>query len=99
MFYVIIHPLLLERGDYLPKSISAYADPYKALEYRNSQRYRNYYEHGNRNQKRARKNWLPIEDKLVINHEMPDRELAVLLKRTVPAIQLRRHKLKSAPQE
>ena len=82
----------------MPKSISAFADPALALEYRNRQRYFNYYGEGRDKRKRARKPWLPIEDRLVQEHKMSDRELADLIKRTVSAIQQRRNELKKLQQ-
>ena len=83
----------------MPKTLAAYADSSLALEYRNQQRYFNYYGEGRDKRKRARKPWLPIEDKLVLEHEMPDRQLANALKRTVPAIQQRRNELKKQQKE
>ncbi|MBR3323011.1 hypothetical protein IKG13_03060 [Candidatus Saccharibacteria bacterium] len=78
----------------MPKSLKAYADKSLALAYRNHQRYVNYYGNGRGQQKRARKPWLPLEDKLILCSPYTDRELSSLLKRTVPAIQKRRCILK-----
>lgn len=83
----------------MPKSLAAYADAAAALKYRNFQRYNNYYGEGRDKRKRARKAWLPIEDKLVREHRMTDRELSKIIKRTVPAIQQRRNELKKQNDE
>lgn len=87
----------MKGGDLLPKSIEKFSDPYLALEYRNRQRYNNYYGNGQDKRARARRKWLPVEDRYVLMHKMPDRELAKILKRTVPAIQQRRNELKKNP--
>ena len=80
----------------LPKSLKAYADKNLALEYRNRQRRINYYGEGRDQRERSRSPWLPYEDELILQHEYSDRELSNLLKRTIPAIQHRRHRLKKA---
>ena len=41
-----------------------------------------------------RSRFLPEEDDLILKHNMPDRELAKKLKRSVESIQLRRYRLK-----
>ena len=78
----------------MPKSISAYADPALALEYRNRQRYNNYYGHLPTNRKVTRRKWTAEEDEMVKSHEIEDRKLAKILHRTTPAIQQRRNELK-----
>lgn len=78
----------------MPKSISAYADPALALEYRNRQRYNNYYGHLPIDRKVTRRKWTEEEDEMVRKHEIKDRKLAKKLNRTISAIQQRRNELK-----
>lgn len=78
----------------MPKSLAAYADPMLALEYRNSQRYKNYYGHLPASRKVTRRRWTEEEDEMVKDHDIEDRDLADILDRTIPAIQQRRNELK-----
>ena len=78
----------------MPKSLAAYADPVLALEYRNRQRYNNYYGHLPVDRKVTRRKWTEEEDEMVRRHDMKDRKLAKLLNRTASAIQQRRNELK-----
>lgn len=41
----------------------------------------------------GRKNWTEAEEKLVVEHDMPDLQLAKLLGRSEHAIQIKRHRL------
>ena len=82
----------------MPKSLAFYADPVLAQQYRNYQRFQNYYG-DNINRKVTRKRWSAKEDKMVLAHEIKDRELAKLLNRTVPAIQQRRNELRKREQD
>ena len=43
----------------------------------------------------GKREWSKEDEKLVLAHQMPDRELSKLLHRSVSAIQVRRSKLKS----
>ena len=78
----------------MPKSLKAYADPWKALAYRNEQRSKNYYGNTAKPRKRTHKSWSEEEDEMVKAHDIPDRELSTLINRTISAIQQRRNELK-----
>jgi hypothetical protein len=48
--------------------------------------------------KRGRKSWDAEEDRLVLEHAVPDRQLAEEIDRTVRAIAMRRSRLRREPQ-
>lgn len=74
----------------MPSSIKHYADPMKALEYRNHQRKQNY----QKTQKYNRREWTEEEITLIHSHTVSDRELSSILHRSVQSIQMKRHKTK-----
>jgi len=77
----------------MPKCIKKYADEDKARKYRNHQRKENY-KTGRLHQK-VRGEWTNKEAEAILNPDASDRVLALQLKRSVQAIQVKRSKLKS----
>ena len=77
----------------MPKSLMGFADSAKAREYRNRQRKRNYALcPGDDDVRHTR--WQDWERRLVMEHDMPDREISRMTGRSVRAIQVMRHKLR-----
>lgn len=64
-------------------------DKYRKMHNAQNQRYRN----RTGSYKYEPKTWGIWEDDLVLKHDMPDRELSAMLKRSVQAIQVRRCRL------
>ena len=77
----------------MPKTLKSYADSERAREYRNRQRKRNYALcPGNDEVRHTR--WRDWERKLVMEHDIPDREISRMTVRSVRAIQVMRHKMR-----
>lgn len=74
----------------MPNFARQYKDKEKCRQIRNEQRAR-YYKKTAIYQGRE---WTAYEDKMVLEHSMPDMELSALLQRGVRAIQIRRCRLK-----
>ena len=82
-------------GAGVPKSLMGFADSAKAREYRNRQRKRNYALcPGDDDVRHTR--WQDWERELVMEHDMPDREISRMTGRSVRAIQVMRHKMRKA---
>jgi len=77
----------------MPKCLRAYADKKKALRYRNKSRLANY-ARGNVNSNRRFKRYSRIEKICIRDRVFSDRTLALLLERSVQAIQLQRCKIR-----
>lgn len=79
----------------MPKTLKNFADSERAREYRNRQRERNYALcPGDDDVRHTR--WQDWERRLVMEHEMPDREISRMTGRSVRAIQVMRHKMRKA---
>lgn len=77
----------------MPKTLKNFADSERAREYRNRQRKRNYALcPGNDEVRHTR--WRDWERKLVMEHDIPDREISRITGRSVCAIQVMRHKMR-----
>lgn len=79
----------------MPKSLMGFADSAKAREYRNRQRKRNYALCPGDDEVRHTR-WQDWERELVMEHDMPDREISRMTGRSVRAIQVMRHKMRKA---
>ena len=74
----------------MPKTLKNFADSERAREYRNRQRERNYALcPGDDDVRHTR--WQDWERELVMEHDMPDREISRMTGRSVRAIQVMRH--------
>lgn len=79
----------------MPKSLRAFADSERAREYRNRQRKRNYALcPGDDDVRHTR--WQDWERELVMEHDIPDREISRRTGRSVRAIQVMRWKMRKA---
>lgn len=77
----------------MPKTLKNYADSERAREYRNRQRESNYALcPGDDDVRHTR--WQDWERELVMEHDIPDREISRITGRSVRAIQVMRYKLR-----
>lgn len=77
----------------MPKTLKNFADSERAREYCNRQRKRNYALcPGNDEVRHTR--WRDWERKLVMEHDIPDREISRITGRSVRAIQVMRHRMR-----
>lgn len=77
----------------MPLSLKFYKDSKKRDKYRNHSRKKNY-ENGRRYSRNGYNYYTMKECRLILEHKMPDIELAKILKRSVQAIQIMRCRLK-----
>ena len=77
----------------MPKTLKNFADSERAREYRNRQRERNYALCPGDDEVRHTR-WRDWERRLVMEHDIPDREISRMTGRSVRAIQVMRHKMR-----
>lgn len=79
----------------MPKTLKNFADSERARKYRNRQRERNYALcPGDDDVRHTR--WRDWERRLVMEHDIPDREISRMTGRSVRAIQVMRYKMRKA---
>lgn len=79
----------------MPKTLKNFADSERAREYRNRQRERNYALCPGDDDVRYTR-WQDWERRLVMKHDIPDREISRMTGRSVHAIQVMRYKMRKA---